>query len=299
MRRETYMLRPRFVVFSFLFISVLAIGSSFLYSQKKHPYRLAICAMFKNEGPWLQEWIAYHHKVLGVERFYLYNNDSTDNSIDILQPFIDKGIVELIDWNSADTTHRIDGVMDLVWMPYQLGAYNDCLKNRALGKAKWVAMIDIDEFIVPTHGVPSFYHYLQRMEKRRKGTIKLFWKVFGTSHVWDLAPGELLVEKLTQRGEDSHPWHQLAKSLYRPEAVEFCSIHDNPKLKPGFRRASADAKAFCIHHYWTRTEKACRAKRSMSTDEYPPFFLDTNRVTDTTMHQYVPTLKKVLAKLEH
>ena len=51
-----------------------------------HRYPLAICAIFKNEAPWLKEWIIYHHKVLGVKHFYLYNNDSTDNFIEILSP---------------------------------------------------------------------------------------------------------------------------------------------------------------------------------------------------------------------
>ncbi len=60
---------------------------------KKEPTRLAICAIFKNEAPWLKEWITYHHSALGVNTFYLYNNDSTDSFKETLQPFVDQGIV--------------------------------------------------------------------------------------------------------------------------------------------------------------------------------------------------------------
>jgi hypothetical protein len=39
---------------------------------------LSICAIFKDEAPYLQEWIEFH-RLLGVEKFYLYNNNSRDN----------------------------------------------------------------------------------------------------------------------------------------------------------------------------------------------------------------------------
>ena len=97
-------------------------------SQPSHPYRLAICAMFKNEAPWLKEWILYHHEVLKVDHFYLYNNDSTDQYKEILQPFIDQQWVELIDWSSNTPSHQTYGTfMDAPWSSIQLGAYNDCL----------------------------------------------------------------------------------------------------------------------------------------------------------------------------
>ena len=38
-------------------------------------YNVAVCAIFKNEAPYLKEWIEFNHLV-GVEHFYLYNNNS-------------------------------------------------------------------------------------------------------------------------------------------------------------------------------------------------------------------------------
>lgn len=261
-------------------------------SRAPNLHKLAICAIFKDEAPWLKEWVTYHHKVLGVEKFYLYNNESKDNYLEVLKPFLDKDIVELIDWESSNPKHLAFGAfMDSPWSAAQLGAYNDCLKNRALGKAKWVAMIDIDEFIVPTKGVKSFYALLNQAEKNKKGTISLYWRVFGTSGVKELEDHELLTEKLTRRADDDHPWNQLVKSIHQPEAIEFCLIHVAEKLKPGFGARTLKPEKVRINHYWTRTENFCFQKRQTRKDIEPGFFKSFEVVEDNAIEQYLPILK--------
>ena len=46
--------------------------------QKMHArdrkYHIGICSIFKNEAPFLKEFIVYH-KMIGVDHFYLYNNN--------------------------------------------------------------------------------------------------------------------------------------------------------------------------------------------------------------------------------
>ena len=248
--------------------------------------------MFKDEAPWLKEWITYHHKVLGVDRFYLYNNESTDHYQEVLQPFIDQGIIELIDWDSSDHNHLAYGAfMDSPWSAAQLGAYNDCLKKRALGHAKWVAMIDIDEFIVPVKGVKSLYALLDQAEKNKKGTVSLRWRVFGTSGVKELKENELLTERLTWRSCNDHPWNQLVKSIHRPEAIEFCLIHVAEKLKPGFGSRTLKPAQIRLNHYWTRTENFCFEKRQNKQEADPHYFRAFNTVNDRTIHQYLPTLQ--------
>lgn len=276
--------------FAFL-IAALALAAAFLFRPSaKYPYEFAICAMFKNEAPWLKEWIAFHHDVLGFDHFYLYNNDSSDNYREVLRPFIEKGVVELIDWSSSDPSHRLGN--DILWYPYQIGAYNDCLKNRARGKAKWVAVIDIDEFIVPTKGAASFRSYMRGLDKRHKGSVKFSWRIFGTSHVWDLQPGELLAEKMVLRAADDHSWHNWFKSMHRPEAVFQVAIHDTHPLRSGYRKRHAKPSEFRLHHYWARTEKFCQEKRKEKEDALEAL----NFQEDRTMEQYLPELKKALKK---
>jgi hypothetical protein len=93
-------------------------------------HELAVCAIFREEAPFLDEWISFHLGV-GVTHFYLYNNFSTDDFRRVLAPWIARGVVTLIDWP----------------VPVgQLPAYRDCIK-RTFWDCRWVAFIDLDEFL--------------------------------------------------------------------------------------------------------------------------------------------------------
>ena len=58
---------------------------------------LAIVAILKNESPYVLEWVEYHRSI-GFQKFFLYNNDSTDNVKELLAPYVQAGIVKLIPW---------------------------------------------------------------------------------------------------------------------------------------------------------------------------------------------------------
>lgn len=100
--------------------------------QLSAPFRhqLAVCAIFREEAPYLDEWLAFHAGV-GVTHFYLYNNFSTDNFRDVLRPWIRRGMVTLTDWPVPAG---------------QLSAYRQCIK-RARNECCWLAFIDVDEFL--------------------------------------------------------------------------------------------------------------------------------------------------------
>ena len=59
----------------------------------RSPGRLAIAAIFKNEGPYVHEWIA-HHRALGIERFFIADNTSTDETTATLAALAAAGIVD-------------------------------------------------------------------------------------------------------------------------------------------------------------------------------------------------------------
>lgn len=149
------------------------------YKEKK--YRLSICAIFKNEGFYLKEWIEYH-LIVGVDHFYLYNNDSTDNYKTILEPYIERGIVDLIEW------------------PYkqgQMSAYEDCISSRK-EEANWIGFIDLDEFIVPIKD-KSIYDFLFKF--RNRPSVVINWKMFGTSGKCDAEIEKLVTERFTHSWE--------------------------------------------------------------------------------------------------
>ena len=52
-------------------------------------------AIFRDENPWLREWVEYHH-ARGVEHFYLFNNEDNPSPAEtILRPYMERGIVKL------------------------------------------------------------------------------------------------------------------------------------------------------------------------------------------------------------
>src|SRR5579863_3119789 len=175
---------------------------------------LAVCAIFKNEARFLAEWIDYH-RLIGVEEFWLYNNDSEDNYRQVLEPYIQKGLVHLVRWPSSQE--------NLFWyysFTVQTGAYNHCL-NLTRGRTKWVAFIDVDEFIVPMTG-NSLPELLEREFWYVSG-LGINWIHFGTAGVESIGADELMIETLNRRAPLTHERNFIFKSIVQPEHVKNCT----------------------------------------------------------------------------
>lgn len=145
-------------------------------TEKK--YKVSICAIFKNEAPYLKEWIEFN-LIIGIEHFYMYNNNSEDDYESILKPYIKKGIVTLIQW------------------PYnqqQMECYKSCIRDFA-SETNWLGFIDIDEFIIPKN-TNNVYDFLKPFEKKR-GAVAIYWKLFGTSGLMKRKLNGLVSEDFT------------------------------------------------------------------------------------------------------
>lgn len=129
--------------------------------RKNNRYRLSLVLIFKDEAPYLEEWIEYH-LMLGVEHFYLYQNNSTDNYQEVLKPYIKNEKLTLIDWPEY---------------PGQYSAYLDWYRTYR-NETQWVAFIDTDEFLCPIKDV-SMLETLKRYDKYP--VVLIYWKLFGTS----------------------------------------------------------------------------------------------------------------------
>lgn len=269
-------------------VTLVIVGLFFFFSEEKVEHQLAICAIFHDEAPRLKEWVDYHHEIMGVNKFYLYNNHSRDNYQEVINPYIDQGLVELIEWDSTKE-HGVFGIDDFQYVPYQIGAYRDCLKHRAMKKSEWVAMIDIDEYIVPAECIENFYSLLKEEKKKGTGSLRIYWKVFGTSNVWALKDGERLTEKLIFRAPEDFEWHTQVKSIHRPKAAaRKCLVHEALKLKRGFTIKTIPKEVCRIHHYWTGTEERCQEKRPYVSDDKTALLEILNRVEDRSIHQLLP-----------
>ena len=52
--------------------------------------RAHICAIVKDEGRYIREWLAYHNAI-GFEHFYIYDNESTDDTRQALEAAAERG----------------------------------------------------------------------------------------------------------------------------------------------------------------------------------------------------------------
>jgi hypothetical protein len=103
------------------------------------PY-LAIGAIFRNEAVYLREWIEFH-RLVGVERFFLYNNLSTDDHGTVLAPYIESGTVVLEDFPEPPPPLLVTA------------CYQRCVETHR-DDARWIAFIDLDEFLFSPTGAP-------------------------------------------------------------------------------------------------------------------------------------------------
>ena len=95
-------------------------------------YDLAVVAIMKNEAPYAKEWLDYH-LLAGVDHFYIYDNESPDNLKEVLQPYINAGIV----------TYKF-----YPGKARQYEAYNEAVQEYKFA-CRYIAFIDGDEFIFP------------------------------------------------------------------------------------------------------------------------------------------------------
>ena len=95
-------------------------------------YDVAVVAIMKNEGPYVKEWLDYHI-LAGVEHFYIYDNESPDNLKEVLQPYINDGLV----------TYKF-----YPGKARQYEAYNEAVQEYRFF-CRYMAFIDADEFIFP------------------------------------------------------------------------------------------------------------------------------------------------------
>jgi hypothetical protein len=210
---------------------------------------LAIAAIFQDEARWLAEWLEYH-LLLGVQHFYLYNNHSKDNYYDVLRPFLERKEVDLIEWPYAGG-QTYDAV--------QCDAYRDAL-SRAQNTVKWLAIIDLDEFLVPVND-DDLTSVLGRFESDSAiGGVCVPWVYFGTSHVSKIPPDKLMIEALVRSGDDietdeAFPWDQgTFKSIVRPDRTESFESPHVAHYKSGHAHLPLCRDLIQINHYWTKDD---------------------------------------------
>ncbi len=268
---------------------------------------ISVCAIFRDEASILKEWIEFH-KLIGVEHFYLYNNNSVDGFREILAPYIKNEIVSLIEWPLSYSTRE-------EWRYVQGAAYRNCAQ-RSLGKTKWLAYIDVDEFIVPVKEY-SLKHLLRKYHEH--DGLKVCWVLFGTSHLKTLNTQKLLIEQLLLRAPLGLARNKLVKSIVKPESLDinepdwgphtpifkkgYYAVDENKKYVGRGSVEQHTSKYIRINHYWMRSQSYFLRRKRNSTnrlgmlskrslDSYKMY----NAEEDTLILRYKKQLRKAMGR---
>ena len=291
------------VIRSFIYKIVLFTANPDIKEKK---YKVSICAIFKNEAPYLREWIEFNHLV-GVEHFYMYNNNSEDDYLSVLRPYIAGGLVTLIQWPHNQM---------------QMESYKDCIEKFA-SETKWLGFIDIDEFIVPKT-TDTIYDFLQPFEKKA-GSVNIYWRLYGTSGLMDRDLNGFVSEDFTvcwpkycdigkcfyntafgfnQNSKKSTQLHHKFWANYKGKDIPPVNIFNHVCVG---NRNIADREDFPIqiNHYFTKSYKEYALKRAKGDvyfkinphdEEY--FYEHEMKCTSTDYSAYKYLIKLKLAMEE-
>lgn len=295
-------------MFSILFVFFLQLFSlqTWFLSANDYPYELSILAIFRDEAPYLKEWLEFH-KLVGVEHFYLLNNCSEDDYLSVLQPYIDREEVELFEWpNQAHSWNEF--IYEIQPQAYTMGI------ALASGQTKWLAIIDIDEFLTPINRtkVPEVLKDYESF-----GGVCFNWKIFGHSGFYDLPLDKLMVEALVMTAPLTRPTHLGVKSIVRPERVQASHHAHYATYKAGYFHVNSNKvnainsdgvtngvyyDRLVVNHYWSRSGSYLYKKLIRYHEWFPAinpknwasYVEGMNVVKDSTMQPFIPPLREAM-----
>jgi hypothetical protein len=265
--------------------------------------------MIKNEESYIKEWLEYH-KLVGVDKFIIYDNNSTDNTKNILQAYIDSGIVDYIFYPKTQSDFENKRKKPEYWA-FQAYAYNDAIKKYK-NKSKWIGFIDIDEFIVPViyNKIIDVINEIENDVSPKKKFVGLAinWVMYGFSGHKEKPKG-LVIENFTKNDGIHHGY----KSIVNPRTVIEYQVHAALHFfkievvnEKGIDAYECDVSKsgidkIRINHYYTKSyeeysEKVIKGRAGWpgadkyNLPEYDPDYLSNYK--DNIMDRFVQPLKE-------
>jgi len=196
---------------------------------------ICIVAILKGEEPFIEEWIAYH-RIIGVDHFFLYDNDPAAPLKHLVKRHDD--YVTVIEWPDK---HR-----DLPGRNKQTQAYTDSLRRIS---HRWVAFIDGDEFIVLRKNA-NLQEFMEHFED--VGAIRLTWHLFGNNGYYS-NPNGLITASLTRRKRMPG---RMPKSISKVAAISSIESAHYCSLKRGSTTVDANKRLYLTDAYPGKTEVA-------------------------------------------
>ena len=147
-------------------------------------YDLAVVAILKDEGHYIKEWLDYH-LLAGVDHFYLYDNDSTDDYAEIIAPYVNAGLV---------TSEKISGGSA------QYAAYTFAVRDYRF-LCRYMAFIDLDEFIYPKNTTDTITATLDKILGKFPAAsgVAINWQLYGSNGAKTADYSNGVLERFTRR----------------------------------------------------------------------------------------------------
>jgi hypothetical protein len=214
-------------------------------------YRLVAMIRVKDEARFLPEWLA-HHVGLGVEHVVVYDNNSTDGTTDVVEPFVRAGLATCVPWPTvpASPSSHLDFVARFGPM------------------CRWAAFFDADEFLVET--VPGALSTALEAAGDAPA-IAVNWRYHGSAG-HETIPAGLVTERF-DRADAGHDHH--VKVIARPAAFALYRNSHNFYYQRGRLARTPDGRrvfgsfvtpspspALVLNHYVYRSRQDYERKAS-------------------------------------
>ena len=253
-------------------------------------YDLAVVAIFKDEGRYLKEWLDYH-LLAGVEHFYLYNNDSSDDYKEVLAPYVEKKLVTLIDFPGK---------------AMQLIAYNDAIEKYRF-ECRYMAFIDIDEFIFPktNQNISEVVDEILS-GKENAASLVINWQIFGSNGLEKADYSRGVLERFTRRshrdttfldGEGKRSGNTHVKTVANPRFIQYVlsphaafyfvekfSVNSNGEPVYDFYNDPVLDDKIIVNHYCVKSREEFKIKyargRAATGGKWPLEYFKSNDCND-------------------
>lgn len=254
-------------------------------------YFLSLCSIIKDE-PHLEEFIIYYW-ILGVEHFYIYDNESAYPIKDRLCQYLFTQICTIIPFPGYSQ---------------QLNAFNHCLQTYG-HETLWMANIDGDEFICPKKHW-SLRDFLNDYPDAH--AIGINWVFFGTSFHDKKQHGYIIDDYRYCEGiQNAH-----VKTIYKPQhthksmtSPHYVILHDPSKYYDSHRNiingpfnSNYTVDIIQINHYFTRSIEESIIKINKGRADGTTLYYDSddihtlnnNIIDNYCADKYLPHLDKMI-----
>ena len=257
-------------------------------------YLLSLATNYKDEDPYLKEWLDYHLAV-GVDHFYLFNQDGSESSWEIVKPYIERGVATVHDWTNFEGNY--EGHTYFFQKNRNHMGYIHAAQNY-YDETEWLLKIDVDEFLFMADESTTVKEWLKKVNKKDTRAVRVPRIDFGSSGYETKPDGGVLENFLLREIEPSN-YKDMANTDFLDDNKRCFSSHRwsyrwftprkmiTPEFSNGLR----------INHYYTKSKEEyfnrqniCHG-RKVSADDFKLIEDRTNAVKDDSMLGLLP-LKK-------